>query len=96
MCNILQQPEAKIDVGCQLTVKSGTQLAVICSGSGIPLPDVRLRRGDTVLAVGTGVAEMVLEFVTRKDIGYYVCEAFSEAVRMKLLHLMSYMLQKLI
>jgi hypothetical protein len=52
---ILQKAEAKISVGSQLTVKTGTRLSVTCSGSGIPLPEVRWRRRDTVLAVGFGV-----------------------------------------
>ena len=63
--NILKQPEAKIHVGSQLTVKAGTHLSLTCSCSGIPLPNVGWRRGDTVLAVGTGEATLELEFVTR-------------------------------
>ena len=76
--NILQQAEAKIIIGSHLTVKSGTRLSVTCSGSGIPLPVVRWRRRETLLAVGTGEANLVLEFVTRRNIGDFVCEASND------------------
>ena len=58
-------------------MKAGTRLAVKCSGSGVPVPEVRWRKGDTLLSVGSGSAELVLDIVTRIDIEDYVCEAFN-------------------
>jgi hypothetical protein len=58
-------------------VKSGTSLSETCLGSGVPTPELRWKRGDFVLSVGNGVAELVLDTVTRVDIGYFVCEAFN-------------------
>eukprot|EP00090_Calanus_glacialis_P001020 TRINITY_DN10732_c0_g1_i4.p1 TRINITY_DN10732_c0_g1~~TRINITY_DN10732_c0_g1_i4.p1 ORF type:complete len:362 (-),score=62.60 TRINITY_DN10732_c0_g1_i4:91-1137(-) len=75
---VLVPPKAKIhQVGSQLTVKSGTSLALKCSGSGIPLPEVRWLRGGEVISRGKGEAGISLEYITRQDQGDIVCEAFN-------------------
>ena len=38
---VLEPPVARISQGRQLTVKTGTSLALTCIGTGIPLPEVR-------------------------------------------------------
>jgi len=76
--NILEPTVAKINqVGSHLTVKAGTSLALTCSGSGVPLPEVRWRKGLKVLSRGIGEAGVLLEYLTRADIGDIVCEAFN-------------------
>ena len=73
---ILQPPVVKISqVGEYLAVKQGTNLALNCVGSGVPVPEVRWRRGSRLLSRGLGEAGVLLEYVTREDAGDLVCEA---------------------
>ena len=73
---ILQAPIVKISqVGTYLAVKQGTNLALNCVGSGVPLPEIRWRRGSKILSRGLGEAGVLLEYVTREDAGDIVCEA---------------------
>ena len=62
-------------VGEYLAVKQGTNLALNCVGSGVPVPEVRWRRGSRLLSRGLGEAGVLLEYVTREDAGDLVCEA---------------------
>jgi len=73
---VLQQATATIEVGSHLTVKQGTSLALTCSGTGQPEPEVRWvdSRG-RVLGRGRGQAGVLLEFITREDAGLLECEA---------------------
>ena len=72
---ILKSPQAKIDVGSYLAVKLGTHLALRCTGSGVPEPEVIWRRGGDILSRGLGEAGLLLEYITREDAGEIVCEA---------------------
>merc|ERR1712130_951468 len=74
---VLQPATAEVTIGSHLTVKTETSLAVSCSGSGVPPPKVRWRRGNMGISSGTAQAQLVLESVTKEDIGEYVCEAFN-------------------
>jgi hypothetical protein len=59
----------------KLTVKAGTSLALTCSASGVPLPEVRWLKGGKVLSRGLGEAAVLLEYLTREDQGEIECEA---------------------
>ena len=73
---VLQRPSVEINqVGSHLAVKLGTQLALRCTGSGVPEPEVIWRRGGDVLSRGLGEAGVLLEYITREDAGDLVCEA---------------------
>ena len=72
---ILKSPQAKIDVGSYLAVKLGTHLALRCTGSGVPEPEVIWRREGEILSRGLGEAGILLEYITREDAGDIVCEA---------------------
>ena len=72
---VLQPPEVKIAVGSYLTVKQGTSLSLDCVGSGVPLPEIRWRKGSKILSRGIGEAGVLLEYITREDAGDIVCEA---------------------
>merc|ERR1712130_455020 len=74
---VLQPATAEVTIGSHLTVKTETSLAVPCSGSGVPPPKVLWRRGNMGISSGTAQAMLVLESVTKEDIGEYVCEAFN-------------------
>ena len=74
--NILVPAVARIlQVGPHLTVKEGTSLSLSCAGSGAPLPHIRWVRAGTVLAKGEGEATLIIEYVTRHQMGEIVCEA---------------------
>ena len=62
-------------VGEYLAVKQGTNLALNCVASGVPVPEVRWRKGPRVLSRGFGEAGVLLEYVTREDAGDLICEA---------------------
>ena len=72
---VLEAAAASITVGDHLTVKAGTSLSLSCVGSGVPVPEVRWRRGSRLLSRGLGEAGVLLEYVTREDAGDLVCEA---------------------
>ena len=74
---VLKPATAEIEIGSHLTLKSETSLAVTCSGYGVPTPEVKWTRGNVVIASGTALANLVLEKVSKDDIGDYVCEAFN-------------------
>ena len=76
---ILQAPVVKISqVGGYLAVKQFTNLALTCVGSGVPVPEIRWRRGSKILSRGIGQAGVLLEYVTRQDAGEIVCEASND------------------
>ena len=72
---VLEAPTVKIEEGSHLAVKLGTQLALRCTGSGVPEPEVIWRRGGDILSRGLGEAGVLLEYITREDAGEIVCEA---------------------
>ena len=72
---VLEAPTVKIEEGSHLAVKLGTQLALRCTGSGVPEPEVIWRRGGDVLSRGLGEAGVLLEYISREDAGDLVCEA---------------------
>ena len=73
---VLQKATVEINqVGSHLAVKLGTHLALRCTGSGVPEPEVIWRRGGDILSRGLGEAGLLLEYITREDAGEIVCEA---------------------
>ena len=72
---VLEAPTVKIKEGSHLAVKLGTHLALRCTGSGVPEPEVIWRRGGDILSRGLGEAGLLLEYITREDAGEIVCEA---------------------
>ena len=72
---VLEPAGADIRVGSYLAVKKGTQLALNCVGSGVPVPELIWRKGSRILSRGTGEAGLVLKYVTREDGGEILCEA---------------------
>ena len=73
---VLQRPTVEINqVGSHLAVKLGTHLALRCTGSGVPEPEVIWRREGEILSRGLGEAGILLEYITREDAGDIVCEA---------------------
>ena len=73
---VLQRATVEINqVGSHLAVKLGTHLALRCTGSGVPEPEVIWRRGGDILSRGLGEAGLLLEYITREDAGEIVCEA---------------------
>ena len=72
---VLEAPTVEIVEGSHLAVKLGTQLALRCTGSGVPEPEVIWRREGEILSRGLGEAGILLEYITREDAGDIVCEA---------------------
>ena len=72
---VLEPAGADIRVGSYLAVKKGTQLALNCVGSGVPVPELIWRKGSRILSRGTGEAGLMLKYVTREDGGEILCEA---------------------
>ena len=76
MVTVLQPALVKISqVGEYLAVKLGTNLALNCVATGVPVPEVRWRKGARILSRGWGEAGVLLEYVTREDAGDVICEA---------------------
>ena len=73
---VLQPALVKISqVGEYLAVKLGTNLALNCVATGVPVPEVRWKKGARILSRGWGEAGVLLEYVTREDAGDVICEA---------------------
>ena len=76
LVTVLQPALVQISqVGEYLAVKQGTNLALNCVATGVPIPEVRWRKGARVLSRGFGEAGVLLEYVTREDAGELICEA---------------------
>ena len=72
---VLAPARPHISVGEYLAVRAGTSLALDCVASGVPVPEVRWKRGGKTLTKGIGESTLMMEQVTREDAGDFICEA---------------------
>lgn len=72
---VLAPARPHISVGEYLAVRAGTSLALDCVASGVPVPEVRWKRGGKTLTKGIGESTLMMEQVTREDTGDFICEA---------------------
>ena len=76
---IIVPPEIYVN-NTKITVEEGDRVAIQCSATGIPVPNVTwFNNRQEVLGYGKGNASLFFKNITRKENGTYVCIAKNSA-----------------